>query len=106
MKPIVSVRELKKSYPNGTVALRGMDFDIHSEERVAIIGRSGAGKSTLLRCINGLVPATEGTVEFMGENVNRARGAAMRRIRRQIGIIFQQFQLVERVSVVQNVLHG
>ncbi len=106
MKPILSVRDLQKVYPDGTKAIKGMSFDIMSDERVAIIGRSGAGKSTLLRCLNQLIPATSGEVTFLDQSVTRASGGAVRRIRRQIGIIFQQFHLVDRVSVIDNVLHG
>jgi phosphonate transport system ATP-binding protein len=73
---------------------------------VVLIGLSGSGKSTLLRCINRLVDPTSGTVTFNGADVTRAKGAALRRIRRHIGMIFQQFNLVRRSTVFTNVLAG
>ncbi|HEX9495373.1 MAG TPA: phosphonate ABC transporter ATP-binding protein [Candidatus Limnocylindria bacterium] len=106
MAPIVSVKDLVKTYPNGTRALDGVTLDIERREFVVLIGLSGSGKSTLLRCINRLVEPTSGTVTFEGLDVTRARGAELRRIRRRIGMIFQQFNLVKRSSVFANVLAG
>jgi len=104
--PIVSVRELVKTYPTGTRALDGITLDIQRGEFVVLIGLSGSGKSTLLRTLNRLVDPTSGTVTFDGIDVTRARGADLRRIRRRIGMIFQQFNLVRRSSVYSNVLAG
>jgi len=103
---LVSLRELTKTYPTGTRALDGVSLDFHKGEFVVLIGLSGSGKSTLLRCINRLVDPTSGTVTFDGIDVTRAKGAELRRIRRRIGMIFQQFNLVRRSSVFTNVLAG
>jgi phosphonate transport system ATP-binding protein len=103
---LVSVKDLVKTYPNGTRALDGVTLDIQRREFVVLIGLSGSGKSTLLRCINRLVEPTSGTVTFEGIDVTRASGAELRRIRRRIGMIFQQFNLVKRSSVFANVLAG
>jgi len=105
--PIVSVKDLVKIYPpSGTHALDGVSLDFHRGEFVVLIGLSGSGKSTLLRCLNRLVDPTSGTVTFDGVDVTRAKGAELRRIRRRIGMIFQQFNLVKRSSVFTNVLAG
>jgi phosphonate transport system ATP-binding protein len=104
--PIVSIKDLVKTYPTGTRALDGITLDIQRGEFVVLIGLSGSGKSTLLRCVNRLVDPTSGTVTFDGADVTHARGAALRRIRRRIGMIFQQFNLVKRSSVFANVLAG
>ena len=106
MAPLVSIRDLVKTYPTGTRALDGISLDLHRGEFIVLIGLSGSGKSTLLRCINRLVDPTSGTVSFDGIDVTRARGAELRRIRRRIGMIFQQFNLVKRSSVFANVLAG
>ena len=106
MAALVSVKDLVKTYPNGTRALDGVTLDIQRREFVVLIGLSGSGKSTLLRCINRLVEPTSGTVTFEGIDVTRASGAELRRIRRRIGMIFQQFNLVKRSSVFANVLAG
>ena len=106
MAALVSVKDLVKTYPNGTRALDGISLDIQRGEFVVLIGLSGSGKSTLLRCINRLVDPTSGTITFDGADVTHASGADLRRIRRRIGMIFQQFNLVKRSSVFANVLAG
>jgi phosphonate transport system ATP-binding protein len=106
MPPIVSITDLVKTYPSGTRALAGVTLDIQRGEFVVLIGLSGSGKSTLLRCINRLVDPTSGTVLFDGIDVTAADRVAIRRVRRRIGMIFQQFNLVRRVSVFSNVLAG
>ena len=106
MAALVSVKDLVKVYPTGTRALEGVSLDFHQGEFIVLIGLSGSGKSTLLRCINRLVDPTSGTVTFDGIDITRARGAELRRIRRRIGMIFQQFNLVRRSSVFTNVLAG
>jgi phosphonate transport system ATP-binding protein len=103
---LVSVKDLVKIYPTGTRALDGVSLDFHKGEFIVLIGLSGSGKSTLLRCVNRLVDPTSGTVTFDGVDVTRSSGAALRRIRRRIGMIFQQFNLVRRSSVFSNVLAG
>jgi phosphonate transport system ATP-binding protein len=104
--PILQLKGITKTYPSGTRALSGISLDIQCGEFVVLIGLSGSGKSTLLRCINRLVDPTTGSVLFDGVDVTRARGAELRRIRRRIGMIFQQFNLVRRASVFGNVLAG
>jgi phosphonate transport system ATP-binding protein len=104
--PIVQTKDLVKVYGRGTRALDGITLDIRRGEFVVLIGLSGSGKSTLLRCINRLIDPTSGTVLFDGTDVTRASGAELRRIRRRIGMIFQQFNLVKRSSVFGNVLSG
>src|SRR5712691_3739095 len=106
MPPIVSIKDLVKTYPSGTRALDGVSLDIQRGEFVVLIGLSGSGKSTLLRCINRLVEPTSGTIMFETVDVTAARGAALRRVRTHIGMIFQQFNLVRRSSVFTNVLAG
>jgi len=103
---LVSVRDLVKVYPTGTRGLDGVSLDIQRGEFVVLIGLSGSGKSTLLRCLNRLVDPTSGTVTFDGADLTRASGAELRRIRRRIGMIFQQFNLVKRSSVFANVIAG
>jgi len=104
--PILQLKEITKTYPSGTRALDGISLDIHRGEFVVLIGLSGSGKSTLLRCINRLVEPSTGTVIFDGVDVTRASGGGLRRMRRRIGMIFQQFNLVRRSSVFSNVLAG
>ena len=106
MAPILSLKDLVKVYPSGTRALDGITLDIQPGEFLVLIGLSGSGKSTLLRCINRLIEPSSGTVVFEGADVTAARGAELRRIRRRIGMIFQQFNLVRRTSVFSNVLSG
>jgi phosphonate transport system ATP-binding protein len=106
MPPIVSIKNLVKTYPSGTRALDDVSLDIQRGEFVVLIGLSGSGKSTLLRCINRLVDPTSGTVIFDDIDVTAADRVAIRRVRRRIGMIFQQFNLVRRSSVFSNVLSG
>ena len=106
MSALLEIRDLVKVYPHGTRALDGISLDIRRGEFVVLIGLSGSGKSTLLRCINRLVEPTSGQVIFEGEDVSHASSRDLRRIRRRIGMIFQQFNLVKRSSVFANVLAG
>jgi phosphonate transport system ATP-binding protein len=103
---MLEVRNLAKVYADGTVALRDLSFTVEAGEFLVIIGLSGSGKSTLLRCINRLIDPTSGTILWDGVDVTAARGEDLRRIRRQIGMVFQQFNLVKRSSVLTNVLAG
>jgi phosphonate transport system ATP-binding protein len=103
---VIEVRGLTKVYPPDTVALREVSLAIPDGQFVVLIGPSGAGKSTLLRCLNGLVAPTRGDVLFDGENLTRARGDQLRLLRARIGFVFQQFNLVKRRSVRDNVLVG
>jgi phosphonate transport system ATP-binding protein len=103
---MIEVRGLRVVLPPETVALYGVDLVIEPGEFVVIIGRSGAGKTTFLRAINRLLEPTAGTVRVAGQSVTGADPAALRKARRQIGMIFQQFNLVRRASVLENVLAG
>ncbi len=100
------VKNLTKIYEDGTVALKDVSFTVEPGEFLIIIGLSGSGKSTLLRCINRLIDPTEGQIIWDGEDVTTAEADELRRIRRQIGMIFQHFNLVKRSSVLNNVLSG
>jgi phosphonate transport system ATP-binding protein len=102
----LEIRDLVKVYPRGARALDGISLDIRKGEFVVLIGLSGSGKSTLLRCINRLVEPTSGRVIFDGTDVTLAMSRELRQIRRRIGMIFQQFNLVRRSSVFANVLAG
>ena len=97
---------LEKTYKTGDRALDGVSFEVPAGQVVGLIGPSGAGKSTLIRCINRLVEPTAGSV-FLGDTeITRLGGAELRRARRRIGMIFQEYALVERLSVMENVLSG
>ncbi len=104
--PVLSIQGLRKAYPNGFEALRGIDLDIGAGEFVVIIGLSGAGKSTFIRCINRLIDPTDGRILFDGRDVTTCRGAPLRTLRRDVAMIFQQFNLVKRATVETNVLTG
>ncbi len=103
---MLRVEHLTKVFPNGTVALQDVTFEVEDGEFLAIIGLSGSGKSTLLRCINRLIEPTSGKIIWNDKDITAASASEMRLIRRQIGFIFQQFNLVKRSSVITNVLSG
>ena len=103
---MLTVEKLTKTYPNGTQALKSVSFEVQDGAFLAVIGLSGSGKSTLLRCINRLIEPTSGRVIWNGVDVTGAPAKELRNIRRQIGMIFQQFNLVKRSPVITNVLSG
>lgn len=103
---MLQIKNLTKVFPDGTVALKDVSFEVEEGEFLAIIGLSGSGKSTLLRCINRLIDPTSGVIIWNDQNITEAGGAELRHIRRQIGMIFQHFNLVKRSSVTTNVLTG
>ena len=103
---MLRVEHLTKVYPNGTVALKDVSFQVEDGEFLAVIGLSGSGKSTLLRCINRLIEPTSGKIIWNDIDVTAVPASEMRKIRRQIGMVFQQFNLVKRSSVLTNVLSG
>ena len=103
---MLHVEHLFKTYPNGTVALKDVSFDVQEGEFLAVIGLSGSGKSTLLRCINRLIDPTSGKIIWNDIDITGAPASQLRYIRRQIGMVFQQFNLVKRSSVMTNVLSG
>ncbi len=102
----LEVKGLKKEYVVGNPILKGVDFSIDSPGIIAIIGPSGTGKSTLLRCINRLIDPTEGQIIFDKSDVCLASGKVLRHLRRQVAMVFQEYNLVERLSVIENVLSG
>ena len=104
--PILEFQNVSKIYNNVTKALSDICFSIDEGEFVSIIGPSGSGKSTILRCINRLVDITQGSITFDEHDVNRANKSEIRRIRKKTGMIFQHYNLVDRLSVIENVLHG
>jgi phosphonate transport system ATP-binding protein len=103
---MIEIQGLRVVLPPDTVALYGVDLVVQPGEFVVIIGRSGAGKTTFLRAINRLIEPMAGTVRVAGQSVTGADPGALRLVRRQIGMIFQQFNLVRRASVLDNVLAG
>jgi len=102
----LKVENLVKEYVTGKPVLKDISFEVHGQNSVAIIGPSGTGKSTLIRCVNKLIPPTSGTVYVSGENITKLTGGELRKARRKIGMVFQEFNLVERLSVMENVLCG
>jgi len=103
---VLEIKNLNKIYDDGTHALKDLSFTVEDGEFLVIIGLSGSGKSTLLRCINRLIEPTSGQVLWDGVDVTAANNTELRHIRRQIGMIFQHFNLVTRSSVLTNVLTG
>jgi phosphonate transport system ATP-binding protein len=103
---MLKIENVTKVYENGFKALDNISLDIPDGQFVAIIGLSGSGKSTLLRCINRLIDPTEGRILWDDLDISAATDDELREIRRRIGMIFQQFNLVKRSSVMTNVLSG
>jgi phosphonate transport system ATP-binding protein len=101
----LEVKKLRAGYA-GREILKGVSFQVDADDFFAIIGPSGAGKSTLIRCVNRLVEPTGGQVLFHGVDLLRLDQARLREARRNIGMIFQEFNLIERLSVMDNVLTG
>ncbi len=102
----VRIEHLTKTYPDGTRALKDISFSVKPGEFLIIIGLSGSGKSTLMRCVNRLIEPTSGKVYIDDVDVTALPPDELRRMRRQIGMIFQQFNLIKRSSVLTNVLSG
>lgn len=103
---MLRIKNLSKVYDTGTKALDDVSFEVKKGDFLAVIGLSGSGKSTLLRCINRLVEPTSGEVWLEDTNVTSATRSELRLVRRRIGMVFQQFNLVKRSSVLTNVLAG
>lgn len=101
---MIEFKNVYKQYPNGTKALNNVNLEIQQGEMIAIIGLSGAGKSTLIRTINQMIPITSGQVIVDGVDVSTLKGKPLRKFRRNIGMVFQSFNLINRASVLQNVL--
>ncbi len=103
---LLEFRNVNKIYNGTTKALNDINFSLKQGEFVSIIGSSGAGKSTLLRCTNRLVEATSGEIIFDGQDITKLHKKALKDTRTQMGMIFQHYNLVDRLSVLENVLHG
>lgn len=103
---MLKLENLTKRYNTGDLALQGVDLEIPDGQVLALIGPSGAGKSTLIRCVNRLVEPTDGSATLNDENLTKLSSRALRRARRRMGMIFQEYALVERLTVMENVLSG
>ena len=103
---MIEIKDLIKRYPSGEEALKGVSLSVPDDSVIALIGPSGAGKSTLIRCINRLVEPTSGEILVNGKNVVRMNKKELRLARRKIGMIFQEYALVDRLTVMENVLSG
>src|SRR5689334_11337708 len=103
---MLRIKGLTKRYRTGDLALKGIDIDVPDGQVMALIGPSGAGKSTVIRCVNRLVEPTSGSVELNDVDIVTLGSGDLRRMRRRMGMIFQEYALVERLSVMENVLTG
>ena len=103
---MLQLAELTKKYNTGVLALKGVTLDIPKGQVLALIGPSGAGKSTLIRCVNRLVQPTSGSIVLKGTELTKLSSSALRKARRRMGMIFQEYALVERLTVMENVLSG
>ena len=103
---MLRIKGLTKRYRTGDLALKGIDIDVPDGQVMALIGPSGAGKSTVIRCINRLVEPTSGSIALNDVDIVKLGSAELRRVRRRMGMIFQEYALVERLSVMENVLTG
>ncbi|KQY38000.1 MULTISPECIES: phosphonate ABC transporter ATP-binding protein [Nocardia] len=102
---VISAGHVTKRF-GSTLALDDVSLDVHRSELLVLLGLSGSGKSTLLRCLNGLQPVSSGTLEVGGTRVDQASGSELRALRRNVGFVFQDFNLVGRLSCLENVLIG
>ena len=105
-EPLIDIRNVSKVYDSGTVGLKNINLTIKKGEFVVVVGLSGAGKSTLLRTINRMHDVTDGDILIEGKSIIHYKGKELRKLRRKIGMIFQNFNLVKRSSVQRNVLSG
>lgn len=103
---MLEVQSISKIYPNGKQALKDVSFKVNKGDFVSIIGPSGAGKSTLLRTVNQMISVTDGHILFHENDITQAKRKKLRAIRSKIGMIFQHYNLVMRLTAVENVLHG
>lgn len=102
----LEIKGLVKEYVPGNPILKGINLSINEPGIIAIIGPSGTGKSTLIRCINRLIDSTEGQILIGDIDACKAKGSALRTLRRQVGMVFQEYNLVERLTVIENILTG
>jgi len=103
---LITFKNVSKQYPGDRLALDSIDVTIEQGTIVSVIGPSGAGKTTFIRCINRLIDCTTGTVEVDGEILQKMNSLRLKQLRRKIGMIFQNYNLVERLTVLENTLHG
>jgi len=103
---LLELKNVTKYYNSTAPALAGVSFAVRKGEFVSIIGPSGAGKSTLLRCINRMIEVTGGEIYFDGVMSSKVKKKDLRKLRTKIGMIFQHYNLVDRLTVIENVLHG
>lgn len=106
MQPAIDTVALTKVYPNGTRAVNQVSFSASQQELTIILGPSGAGKSTLLRCLNRLIEPTSGRIKLNGRDIAHVSGKKLQQVRKRVGMIFQQFNLVPRLTVLENVMAG
>ncbi len=106
MEPVLKFVNVNKYYSNNVHALHNISLEIAEGEFVSVIGPSGSGKSTLLRTINRLIDVSDGQIYVDGTDITHIKGKSLRSVRRKVGMIFQNYNLVYRLSVLQNVLHG
>ncbi len=105
-KNVLKINGLTKIYPGEVRAVNNVSFSVKPGELIAILGPSGAGKSTLLRCLNRLIPSSKGAVLVNGRDITQCRGRSLQQLRSDVGMVFQQFNLIPRLSVFENVLAG
>ena len=103
---MLTIKALVKVYPTGTKALDGVDLEVGEPQVISVIGSSGSGKSTLIRCINRLVEPSAGSVTLNGVDITSLGRRRLRHARRRMGMIFQEYNLVDRLTVMENVLSG
>ena len=103
---MLEIKQLVKKYKTGDLAINGVDLKVEKGQVMALIGPSGAGKSTLILCVNRLETPTSGEIWLKGENIVKMRSGKLRKARRSMGMIFQEYALVERLTVMENVLSG
>ena len=103
---LLRIKNVSKKYNNGTNALKNISFDVEKGEFISVIGPSGSGKSTLLRSINKMIDISQGSILFEDKNIENLKKTQIELVRREIGMIFQSYNLVERLTVIENVLHG
>lgn len=106
MTKLLEFKQVSKQYGIGTSALSNVNFTVREGEFVSIIGPSGAGKSTLLRCMNRMIDASNGEIIFDGDNIMDFNNRELKRLRTRMGMVFQHYNLVNRLTVIENVLHG
>ncbi|MCK9557337.1 MAG: phosphonate ABC transporter ATP-binding protein [Candidatus Cloacimonetes bacterium] len=103
---LLEIQNLYKSYDGVSYAINDLSFEVDATDFIVLLGLSGSGKSTLLRCINRLIEPTKGDVRYGGESIINLKGKDLRRYRRNIAMVFQQFNLIKNLSVLTNVLTG